>query len=70
MRIDNEARMSRYRDIRTAISDHIAITENGLRSLATPHSEEIERVLTIVQQQHEKLLRRIDRLIAAESAIN
>ncbi|HEX3422267.1 MAG TPA: hypothetical protein VHS33_02535 [Sphingomicrobium sp.] len=63
-----EARLSYYEGIRSAMLEHIKVTEEGLRHLKGVKPAKIEKMVADLHKQHEKLLRRIDRRIKAETA--
>lgn len=61
-----EARLRYYEGIRGAMVDHFEATEDGLRKLKDVKPAKVEKIVTDLHKQHEKLLRRIDRQINLE----
>ena len=52
-----------YEGIRTAMLEHIKVTEEGLRRLEGVKPAKVEKMVADLHKHHEKLLRRIDRHI-------
>jgi hypothetical protein len=68
--MDNKraARLTYYEGVRQATLDHIKTTEEGIRKLEGVKPAKIEKLIADLHEQHEKLLRRIDRHIKDEKA--
>jgi hypothetical protein len=60
------ARRTYYEGVRKALLEHFEMTEAGLRNLKDVKPSQIEKVVTDLQKQHRKLLKRIDRHIHDE----
>jgi hypothetical protein len=67
MTSETEARYSHLELVRSAMLDHMAATEHGLRGLPGIGPTDADRIIASVRCRHERILRKIDGQIAQAS---